>query len=405
MPPSALLAFDQALARVLALADAVPPAPPERVPLAAAVGRIAGAEVAAVRDLPPFPQSAMDGYAIDRAMPLGAWVAVAGRTAAGDPPGVLVAGRPHRIFTGAPVPAGADAVLVQERVVRNDAGDIRLSPPLPAPGSNIRLPGEDIRAGTPLIAAGTRLDWRHVAVLAAQGLAEVAVRPRVRVALLGSGHELRQPGEEAGPGQIFDSNRPMLAALLTAWGAELVAPPPVADDAAAVRAALEEAAARADLVVSNAGISVGEEDHVRAAVEALGGALSVLKVAIKPGKPLAAGRLGRAAFIGLPGNPQAALAGAVAFVRPLLARLAGETPPRPFLLRAGFARPHKPGRTELVPVRVVQHGAERWAEPAGPSGSGRLGTLLGAEALAVLPAEAGDIAEGALLEAFGFGEN
>lgn len=400
-PLTALLSFEEALVRVLALADAGVPCPAEEVPLAAAAGRIVAAPVTAVRDLPPFDQSAMDGYALDRDVPEGAWVECVGRTAAGDAPGELVPGHPHRIFTGAPVPAGADAVIPQERVVREESR-VRTAI-LPQPGANIRRQGEDIRAGEELIAAGTRLDWRPLTLLAGQGLARIAVRPRVRVALLGSGRELRQPGESAGAGQIYDSNRPMLAALLTLWGAETVAFPPVADDPEVMRAALAQAAATADLVVSNAGISVGEEDHVRAAVDRLGGALSVLKVAMKPGRPLIAGRLGDTVFLGLPGNPMAALAGAVAFLRPLLARMAGEAPPAGLALRAGFSRRKQPGRTEFVPVRILRREAEWWGVPVGNGGSGQLACLPATAALAVLPAGAGEIAEGTLLPALPFG--
>lgn len=402
-PLSPMLSFEEARARVLALAGAAPSRPPETLRCEAASGRVVAGAVAAVRDLPPFDQSAMDGYALDRALPVDVWVECAGRTAAGEAPGELLAGRPHRIFTGAPVPAGADAVIPQERVVRE--GTRMRTAVLPHPGANIRRQGEDIRVGAELIAAGTRLDWRHLTLLASQGLAGVAVRPRVRVALLGSGRELRQPGESAGPGQIFDSNRPMLAALLAAWGAEIVAAPPVADDPEAMRAALAGAAASADLVVSNAGISVGEEDHVREAVERLGGALSVMKVAMKPGKPLIAGRLGEAAFIGLPGNPMAALAGAVAFVRPLLARLAGEAAPPGLVLRAGFSRRKQAGRTEFVPVRIAWREAEGWAEPVGHGGSGQLACLAATAALAVLPAGVEEIAEGTPLAALTFGAN
>lgn len=400
-PDSAsVLSFDQARALVLALASAVPPS--ETVPLAEAVGRISAERVLARRDLPPFPQAAMDGYALARATtPTGEWVEIHGRTAAGEPPGTLEPGFVHRILTGAPMPAGADAVVEQEAV--EVAGPMVRLARVPAAGANQRARGEDMRAGEMLVPAGTRLDWRHITVLAAQGCDRVRVTRRVRVALLGSGRELRQPGETAEAAQIFDSNRPMLAALLIGWGAELILPPLVPDDEAAMRAALREAAREADLVLTNAGISVGEEDHVRTALRALGGNLAVLKVAMKPGKPLAAGRLGQALFVGLPGNPQAALAGAVAFVRPLLARMSGAEPPAALSLRAGFALHRKTGRTELIPVRLTTRGAEWWAERAGPDGSGRLAPLLRVGALAVLPAEAADITEGTPLTAFAFG--
>ncbi|HEX2942201.1 MAG TPA: molybdopterin molybdotransferase MoeA, partial [Rhodopila sp.] len=265
---------------------------------------------------------------------------------------------------------------------------------VPPPGTNVRRRGEDIAAGAELIWAGTRLDWRHVTVLAGQGIASIPVRRRPRVTLLSSGRELRAAGTHLAAGQIHDSNLPMLAALLTAWGASVRSAPVVADDAEAMQAALRAAAASADLVVTTAGISVGNEDHVRTALHALGGDLAVLKVAMKPGKPLAAGRLGNAVFLGLPGNPQAALAGALAFIQSLLARLSGSATPAPLHAHAAFDLHRRPGRAEFVAVRLTQRGAGLWAERAGPDGSGRLAPLLVASGFAFLPASVTDIRQG-----------
>jgi len=391
--------FAEALDRVLSLAS--PPLVHESATLAACVGRILAVDICARLDLPGFNQFAMDGYAVrsDDLSP-GAWLPLTGRTAAGETPDRLARGGAHRILTGAPLPYGADAVIMQERVQKR--GEMIHIGAVPPPGTNIRRRGEDIAAGQPLMRAGTRLDWQHIAVLAAQGVDDVVVRRRPVVVLLSSGRELRAPGAGLAAGQIHDSNLPMLAALLQACGAEIRPMPVVADNATAMRDALRAAANGADLVLTTAGISVGDEDHVRCALHDLGGDLSVLKVAMKPGKPLAAGRLGSALFIGLPGNPQAALAGALAFIRPLLARMSGSEAPATLRVQADFSLNRTPGRTEFMPVRLHQHGASLRAERAGPDGSGRLAPLLHAHGLAQISADTTDIAPGALLDVLPF---
>ncbi|WP_181378120.1 molybdopterin molybdotransferase MoeA [Teichococcus aestuarii] len=398
--PGGGMPFEEARARVLALAEASLPA--ETVPLEACCGRIAAAPLQARLDLPRFDQSAMDGYAIAMGAALpGAWLPVAGRTAAGEAPGWLAPATAHRILTGAPLPEGADAVIAQEHVVLRE-GFIQLAG-LPAPGTNLRRRAEDIRAGEVLIHPGTRLDWRHVTLLAAQGVEAVPVRRHPRLVLLSSGRELRGTGQPLAPGQIHDSNTPMLRALLRSWGVAVQSRPAVADEAGAMRDALREAAGKADLVLTTAGISVGDEDHVREALRALGGELAVLKVAMKPGKPLAAGRIGGALFLGLPGNPQAALAGALAFLRPLLARMAGAPAPRPVVSRAGFALRRRPGRAEFLPVRLHSRDGVLEAARTGPDGSGRLSPLLGASGLAFLEAGLQELRPGDALDVLPFG--
>jgi molybdopterin molybdotransferase len=374
--------FQAALAQILGLAEDKPVL--EQVVLTASAGRVLAETFNARLNLPGFDQSAMDGYAVRCAELIpGALLPITGRTAAGEAPGILAQGGAHRILTGAPLPVGADAVVPQEAVYRD--GDLIRIATVPPVATNVRRRGEDIHAGDALILDGTILDWRHITVLAAQGVCSVTVRRRPRVALLSSGRELRGPGESLAPGQIHDSNMPMLAALLGSWGADVRPMAVIDDNAVAVQAALQSAAGHADLVLTTAGISVGDEDHVRDAVRGLGGDLTVLKVAMKPGKPLAAGRLGAAVFIGLPGNPIASLAGAVGFVRPLLARMTGTTVPRPLQARAAFEISRKPNRSEFIPVRLDQKGACLWAERAGPDGSGRLAPLLHASGLAHVP--------------------
>ncbi|MDE2334516.1 MAG: molybdopterin molybdotransferase MoeA [Rhodospirillales bacterium] len=395
----ASLDFEQALERVLVLAGSVLEA--ERVAAEACPGRVLASPICARLDLPGFDQSAMDGYAVRTAeLVPGRSMAITGRTAAGDPRGSLVPGGVHRILTGAPLPQGADAVIAQERAQR--VGQEVVFAIAPPAGTNLRRRGEDVRAGQRLMSPGTLLDWRHAAMLAAQGIDEASVRRRPRVALLSGGHELRGTDESLAESQIHDSNLPMLAALLGAWGAAPRRLPRVEDRVEALREALREAAADADLVVTTAGLSVGEEDHVRRALEDLGGSLEVLTVAMKPGKPLAVGRLGTSLFVGLPGNPQAALAGAVAFLRPLLARLTGAAMPVPLRARSSFTLVRKAGRTEFVAVRLVQRGAELWAERAGPEGSGRLAPLLGAGGLARLEAPVAALRAGEMLDVLPF---
>jgi molybdopterin molybdotransferase len=391
--------FDIALARVLGLV--AEKLGIEAVPLAACAGRIIAAPFDAWLDLPGFDQSAMDGYAVCCAdLMSGACLEMTGRTAAGETPGRLAPNNAHRIFTGAPVPVGADAVIAQERV-HHENGLLQINA-VPPVGTNVRRRGEDMRIGQRLIAEGTRLDWRHLTVLAAQGARSVAVRRRPRVTVLSSGRELREPGHSLAPGQIHDSNLPMLAALLRADGAIVRTVTAIADEAAATRTALLNAAIGADLLLTTAGISVGDEDYVRDALLDLGGDLAVLKVAMKPGKPLAAGRLGDAVFIGLPGNPLAAVAGAVAFVRPLLARMMGSADPATACARAGFDMCRKPGRAEFIPIRLQQLGASIWAERTGPDGSGRLAPLPVATGFAFLSAGMGAIHHGQEIEVIPF---
>lgn len=393
------IGFDDAVEHVLSLAPSRFRA--EAVPLVDCAGRVIAAPFEARLDLPGFDRSAMDGYAVSCAdLKTGAWLPTSGRTAAGEAPGRLCPNSAHRIMTGAPVPDGADAVIAQENVYQR--GSMLQIGAVPPVGSNVRRRGEDIRIGQRLIAEGATLDWRHIAVLAAQGVQYVSVLRRPRVTLLSSGRELRGPGECLAPGQIHDSNLPMLAALLHAGGAVVRTMAVVEDDVAAMRSSLRHAAIDADLVLTTAGISVGEEDYVRDALRDLGAELAVHKVAMKPGKPLAFGRFEDAVFIGLPGNPLAALAGAIGFVRPLLARMGGAGAPAPIHARAGFEMRRKSGRTEFVPVCLRQRNACIWAERGGPDGSARLAVLLQASGFAVLSEEDTDVRHGDLLCVFPF---
>ncbi|MFC5757579.1 gephyrin-like molybdotransferase Glp [Rhizobium sp. GCM10022189] len=373
----------------------------EEVPLARATGRILAAPIAAPLSLPPFDQAAMDGYALclagKDAIP--AVLPVSGRTQAGDRPGVLVAGTAQRIMTGAPLPSGADTVAMQEQVARR--GDLAQFGPGLKPGANIRRAGEDVTQGAVILEKGNVLGWKEIALLAALGIAAVPVVRPLRVAIITTGSELHAAGRSLPPGAIYDCNGPMLAALLAGPNTHIISRS-VPDDPVAITRALEEARRTADMVITTAGMSVGEEDHVRDAVERAGGRLEVMKVAMKPGKPLAFGMLAGALFVGLPGNPQAAAFAALAFIRPMATALLGQAPARQMTAETGFALAGKPDRTELLPVRLsVEHG-RLIAHRSGPEGSHRMMTMACADAVVVAPAASAPLPAGTILEVLPF---
>lgn len=306
------------------LLEGVSPVERETVALESACGRVLAEPIVALRDAPPFDASAMDGYAL-RAADAGRRLPVAQRIAAGAAPAPLAPGSCARIFTGAQLPPGADCVVMQEQVKVADG-----SAEIPAgleTGTNVRRRGRELAAGETLLQVGHWLDAAAVGMIASQGHARVAVRRRPRVALLATGDELTAPGEPLAQGRIYDSNRYMLGALLPRFGFEVIHSQRVADRFEATADALGAAAQHADVVVTSGGVSVGEEDHVRAAVESRG-RLSLWRLDIRPGKPLALGRLprkagGEACFVGLAGNPVSSFVGAWLFLRPLAAALLG----------------------------------------------------------------------------------
>ena len=378
-------------ARARLLRGAVPVPGEECLDPTAALGRVLASAPRSDRSLPPFDQSAMDGYALHAAdLAAGAAPLVLRHIAAGDAAGPAIGpGEAVRVLTGAPVPPGAAAVVMEEHVALRGG---RVEPRrVLRPGTNIRRLGEDLAAGDVLLPPGTRLDARHLALLAAAGVGHVPVRRRVRVALLSNGNELGAA--------IRDSNRPMLAALLARPEVALTDLGVLPDDPAALAAALGEAARGHDLILASGGVSGSDADHLPAALRSAGGEVEVLRLAQKPGKPLAHGRLGGALCLFLPGNPLAALVGFLTLGRPLLARLSGsaeEMGPAPLaaLAARGFAR--KPGREEFLPARVVgQDGFGRpLVEPTGPFGSARLVPLAAADGLLWVPAEAEQVRPG-----------
>jgi molybdopterin molybdotransferase len=335
----------------------------ETVPLAAAGGRVVARDVVAPIDLPPFDNSAVDGYAVRHAdLGTGAEtrLAVAERVTAGHAATRPLATRSAvRIFTGAPMPAGADTVFMQEDV--QVEGDMVVVPTGLKPGANRRLAGEDVRAGSVVLPAGRRLAAQHVALAAAVGLVTIDVYRRLRVAVFSTGDEIVEPGTPRPGPALFDANRYLLAGLIERLGARPSDLGILPDDPAALAHALAKAAADHDLVVTSGGVSTGEADHVRNAVEAVG-RLVFWRVAIKPGRPVAMGvipsaRAGAsAAFVGLPGNPAAVYVTFARVVRPLILRLAGaEAVPLVALpVRAAFAYRKKAGRREYVRVKLAR---------------------------------------------------
>jgi molybdopterin molybdotransferase len=392
-----LLPLAEARARLLR--GVVPVAGTELLRLGAATGRLlADAPLAAIA-LPPFDQSAMDGYGLTAAdLATGTVPLLVRRVAAGDAPGpALQPGQAVRLLTGAPAPEGVAAVVMQEHVTLTE-GRVLAHRPV-RPGDNLRYRGEDVAEGECLAEPGTRLDARHVALLAAAGLERVLVRRRLRVALLSNGNELRGIGAAREVAAVHDSNRPMLRALLAGPEIDCTDLGLLPDDPAALAAALAGAAAGHDLILASGGISGGDADHLPRALAAAGGEVAVLRLALKPGKPLAHGRLGDALCLFLPGNPLAALVTMLVLGRPLLARLAGGTvpagaPPLAAVSAEAFSR--RPGREEFLPACILGHDAAGLPllARAGEAGSGRLLPLSRADGLLWLPAAAERVAPG-----------
>lgn len=381
----------------------------EPVPLAEAVGRVLAVPLVAPRDVPGFDNAAVDGYAFawTEAMATdAASLALAdGRAAAGHPwPGMLPQGACLRILTGAMMPAGADTVALQE-AVSVGPGQVRLPPALRR-GANRRRAGEDVRKGAVAVEAGVRLAPQHVGVAAKLGFAVVQAFRPLRIALLSSGDELREPGGPAPPGAVYDANRYIVRALLGRLPAVVDDLGILPDDAAAIRRTLVDAAAAHDVILTTGGASRGDEDHVVRSVGELG-RLDFWRIAMKPGGPLAFGRLESCSFIGLPGNPVAAMVCYLRFARPVLLRLAGAAwcEPRAMPVAAGFAMRKAAGRCELLRVRLRADGKGGWIADRLPrQGSGMLTTMTEADGLVELAAELEEVQEGSPLPFLSFAE-
>jgi len=348
--PSVSVETAIALARDLA----TPVGERETVALSAALGRALSSGMESPSALPLFPNAAMDGYAItagDLKGP-GPWeLPVAGRLAAGSTD--IPHQRPNtaiRIMTGAPVPRGADTVVMQEKCAR--IGNTVRIQERPTPGKHVRLPGEDVAIGTAIADAGQELTARHAALFAALGIAKVDVLRRIRVGLVSTGSELREPGCDLAPGQIFNSNRFYLQARLQRPWIEIEDFGMVPDELDSTRTVLGKAAATCDVVISTGGVSAGEEDHVREALRGLGAEMDVLKVDMRPGKPVTVGRIGQVLYVGLPGNPFACAMTFMHIAWPAIRRTGGmaDGACETFLGVADFSYSGKPGKTEFVPV-------------------------------------------------------
>lgn len=345
-----MLDFDEARARLLA--EARPVQDIERIPLIDALDRVLAEPIVSPITVPPLDNSAMDGYAVcvadipgpDTRLP------VSQRIPAGSVGSPLRKGTAARIFTGAPVPPGCDAVVAQEQCTQD--GDAVIIRHVPGQGEHIRRAGEDIVAGAEILAAGTLLTPQAIGLAASVGASDLPLYRRLRVAVLSTGDELATPGEPLLPGRIFNSNKPMLLSLLKRLGCDTEDMGDVPDTLEATRSALRQAGRQFDLVLSTGGVSVGAEDHVKPAVEAEG-KLSLWSIAIKPGKPLAFGHVGRSAFFGLPGNPVAALVTFVLLVQPFVRACQGlpAISPQARLLPAAFDWLHPANRREFLRVR------------------------------------------------------
>ena len=369
--------------------------------LSQATGRYLAQDVHALRSHPPTPNAAVDGYGFAGPAEEGLQIypLVNGRSAAGQPfGGVVPTGHAIRILTGAVLPEGVDTVVLQEDVAVAD-GTLRFHGPLKK-GANARKAGEDMQEGAVILPAGRKLTPGDIGMLAAAGVGSVPVRERLRVGVLSTGDELVAPGEAAGLGQIYDANRPMLAALLAQAGYEVVDLGSAPDNRATLRGMLDDAATRCDAILTSGGASAGAEDHVSALLEGTG-SFALWRIAMKPGRPLVLGLWNSVPVFGLPGNPVAAMVCTLIFAAPALRLLAGGgwRLPTPVMLPAAFTKSKKPGRREYLRARVTDGAVEVFAS----EGSGRVSGLSWATGLVELGDEALSISPGDPVPYYDFG--
>jgi molybdopterin molybdotransferase len=400
-----LLGVDAALA--LIEARIVPVVEEESVPLAAAAGRILARDVVAQIDVPPYANSAVDGFALahaDLAPDRETVLPVTGRAAAGHPLGRPAACREAiRIFTGAAMPDGTDTVMMQEDCVVA-GGRVHLKPGI-RKGANRRHAGEDVAAGAVALSAGRRLKPADLGLAAALGNAALAVFRPLRAALLSTGDEVCEPGTKLALGAIYDANRVMLAALLRGLGCTVSDLGIHPDRAALLADTLAAASAGHDLIVTSGGVSTGEEDHVRSAIESLG-RLDFWRLAIKPGRPVALGQVKGVPLIGLPGNPVAAALTFAILARPLILRLGGAAPAPPltFPVPAGFAYRKKAGRREYLRATLARDGGTVVARKHPKDGAGILSSVVQSDGFVILGEGLSDLTPGTIVDFLPFSE-
>jgi molybdopterin molybdotransferase len=385
-----LLSLEEALERIL---ERVTPLGPETVPLAGAAGRVLAEDARAVVDLPPFPSSAMDGFAV-RSEDTPGRLPVVARIAAGRPAArPLEAGEAMAIATGGVVPAGADSVIPLEYVVDRD-NEVEI-PKAVVQGDNVRPRGGDVAEGDLVVPRGARLRAAQIGALAAAGLDGVVVARRPRVAVLATGTELRRPGEVLGPGEVYEANGVLLATAFASVGADVDTLPAVADDESSHRDALERGLA-AGVLGTSGGVSVGTHDLVRRILGELGVEEVFWGVAVKPGKPLAFGVRGSTLVFGLPGNPVSSLVGAEVFVRPALLALQGAQVPGPVFFegRLAVAVRRNPHRDEFLRARSVASENGLVLDPVRGQESHMIARAAAADALVLAPRGEGDLAAG-----------
>lgn len=395
-------------ARELLVAAVTPPAgPPETVAITAAHGRVTANAVIAPMNVPPFTASAMDGYAVASGDDVFGHdppfvVAVNGVSRAGHPmQQALAPNRAARVFTGAPMPARSDSVVLQENVTASD-GRIRFDE-RPRPGRWVRPAGHDVHEGAPLIAMGRRLNAFDLAALASAGIAEVAVWPRLRVAVFSTGDELASPHTTLAPGQIFESNRLVIAQLLAPLPITVTDLGILPDDESAIASMFAQAVHEHDAIITSGGVSVGDADFVRSAWTRVG-SLDFWRLALRPGKPLAYGRAGHCHFFGLPGNPVSTVVTLLLVVRPMLEALAGSTPTPPVRIDAVAAVriDHEPGRAEYQRGRLDQTNRGLEVRPTGDQSSNRIASFSDANCLIELDKENPGVLAGARVQVLPF---